>query len=70
MKFSKEKMLARIKKEGRSDLIDTQTIEIIENLDGCEAVESNWRKVVMGEPLLWVVGKNGHGEYVNEKDCE
>lgn len=70
MVFKKEKMLARIKAEGREEMVDGTVLAILENLDGQTANASNWRRQVYGEPVLWVVGKNGEGEYVNEKDCE
>ena len=70
MKFSKDKMIARIKKEGREDMIDGEVMAIMDNLDGQTAEASNWRRVVHGEPVMWVVGKDGHGTYVNEDDCE
>lgn len=70
MVFKKEKMLARIKAEGREEMVDGTVLAILENLDGQTATTSNWRRQVYGEPVLWVVGKNGEGEYVNEADCE
>ena len=70
MKFVKEKMFKRVTEAGKADLLDEKTIEIIDNLDGCEATSSCWERVVNDAPVLWVVGKNGKGEYVNEADCE
>ena len=70
MRFSKAKMIARIKKEGREDMIDNEVTAIMDNLDGQTAEASCWRRVVHGEPGLWVVGKDGNGQYVNEADCE
>ncbi len=69
MKFSKAKMMARIEKAGMLDMVDDEAREIMDNLDGQEATASCWNRVVRGEPVLWVVGKNGKGEYVNELDC-
>ena len=68
-RFSKEKMVARITADGRADMIDDEVISIMDNLDGCEASASCWRRQVYDEPVLWVVGKNGEGQYVNEDDC-
>ena len=62
-------MIDRITKEGRADMLDQKSLEIMDNLDGCEATAHNWENVVMDQPVLWVVGKNGKGEYVNELDC-
>ena len=70
MKFSKQKMIDRVTKEGNAYLIDDNIIKIMDNLDGCEASTSCWRRQVHDEPVLWVVGKDGTGEYVNEDDCE
>lgn len=69
MKFRKELMIERLTKEGLADKITEEIIAIMDNLDGQEAVENCWRRRVYDEPLLWVVGKNGKGEYVNELDC-
>ena len=69
MKFRKDLMIARLTKEGLGSQITQEIIEIMDNLDGQDASESCWRRRVHGEPLLWVVGKNGKGEYVNEMDC-
>ena len=69
MVFSKQKMIDRITKEGRAELIDEQALKIMDNLDGCEASASCWERVVKDEPVLWVIGKDGNGEYVNEADC-
>ena len=70
MVFRKQKMIDRITKEGRADMFDAQSLTIMDNLDGCEASASNWQRVVIGEPVMYVVGKNGKGDYVNELDCE
>lgn len=70
MVFSKKKMVDRITREGRADLIGPEEEAIMDNLDGQEATRSCWRRVVYGEPVLWVVGKDGNGNYVNERDCE
>ena len=69
MKFYKEKMIERVTNEGRADLITPDVIEIMDNLDGCDANPSCWERQVHGEPVYWVVGKDGTGQYVNEKDC-
>ncbi len=69
MYFSKEKMIERITNEGRADMIDDQIIAIMDNLDGRWASPSCWRRQVYDEPVLWVVGKDGNGKYVNEDDC-
>ena len=68
-KFSKARMIKRLKEEGRADKITDEIVEIMDNLDGQEASDSCWRRTVFGEPVCWVIGKNGEGAYVNEQDC-
>ena len=70
MRFSKQKMIDRVTREGRADMIDKQSLEIMTKLDGKEATTHCWRRRVYGEPVLWVDLGNGEGEYVNEDDCE
>lgn len=69
MKFSKQKMIERLTAEGRADAITEGIITIMDNLDGQEATASCWKRQVYGEPVLYVYGKDGQGEYVNEADC-
>ena len=69
MVFSKAKMVERLTAQGLADQITPEVTAIMDNLDGGYANPSNWRRVVYGEPVLWVVGKNGNGDYVNENDC-
>ena len=68
--FSKEKMVARLIAEGRTDSLTPDIEAIMDNLDGQEATEHCWNRQVYGSPVLWVIGKDGVGEYVNEQDCE
>ena len=70
MIFKKTKMVERLTKLGLTDKITPEIEAIMDNLDGQEAQASNWRRAVHGEPVFWVVGKNGEGDYVNEADCE
>ena len=67
--FKKQKMIDRLTAEGRADQITQDVLDIMDNLDGCKASASCWRRQVYDEPVLWVVGKDGNGEYVNENDC-
>lgn len=69
MKFSKQRMIDRLIKEGLTDKITGEIIAIMDNLDGQEANASCWRRQVLDEPVYYVTGKDGHGEYVNENDC-
>ena len=70
MKFSKQRMINRLTKEGRADQINAEILAIMDNLDGQPADENCWQRRVQGEPVYYVLGKDGHGEYVNEADCE
>ena len=70
MVFKKEKMIERLTKEGRANMITDEILAIMDNMDGCEASEQNWERQVKGEPVLYVYGKDGRGNYVNEEDCE
>lgn len=69
MRFVKERMIERVKAAGKEEMLTDDVMETMDNLDGCEATTSCWRRQVMMEPVLWVVGKNGEGEYVYEGDC-
>lgn len=69
MVFSKEKMIERLKKSGRGAEITADIVAIMDDLDGQEATSSCWDRWVKGEPVLWVIGKSGEGQYVNENDC-
>ena len=68
LKFSKAKMIERVTKEGRADLLTEDVLAIMDNLDGCKADASCWKRAVYHEPVYWVVGKDGKGAYVNEND--
>lgn len=70
MKFCKDRMIARLTEEGRADAITDEDLAIMENLDGQEVNTTCWRRTVYDEPVYWVVGKDGQGQYVNENDCE
>ena len=69
MKFSKELMIKRVTEAGLADLMTDEIRRIMDNLDGQHATTSCWERQVMGAPVLWVVGKDGTGQYVNEEDC-
>ncbi len=78
MVFSKKRMLERLEKEGRTEEVTPEMLEVMDCLDGGEAVEQCWNRVVKGEPVFFVNWKNGRpasysadvsGEYVNENDC-
>lgn len=70
MKFCKDRMIARLTEEGRADAITDEILAIMDNLDGQEVNITCWRRTVYDEPVYWVWVKDGHGQYVNENDCE
>ena len=70
MKFSKQKMIDRLKEEGRYNLITEDVRTTMDDLDGQVAKSNCWERIVNDEPVLWVIGKSGQGRYVNEVDCE
>ena len=69
MRFVKERMIERVKAAGKEEMLTEDVMKIMDNLDGCEATTSCWLRQVRMEPVMWVVGKNGEGEYVHEDDC-
>lgn len=70
MKFSKQKMIERVTREGRADMINEDVLAIMDNLDGQETHENSWRRQIYDEPVLAVQGKDGRWFTVNEEDCE
>lgn len=68
--FRKEKMIARLTREGLADQITPEIEAIMDNLDGQKANTYCWNNVVKGEPVAVVIGKDGKTEYVNENDCD
>lgn len=62
-------MIERLTKEGREKMITNEIMDIMDNLDGQKAIENCWERQVNNNPVYWVIGKNGKGEYVNENDC-
>ena len=69
--FRAEKMLNRIAREGKEDLLDDKTRDFILSLDGAEGDDYNWRSFVHGEPLVWIDETDEHeGAYVNVCDCD
>lgn len=69
MVFSKDRMIARITREGKANMITEEITRIMDNLDGQKADASCWNRRVYGEPVYWVIGKDGKGQYVHEDDC-
>lgn len=69
MKFSAAKMIARLEKEGRANLIDDKTREIMNKLDGKEA-EINRFKGLVYDQEEYIVYVDGKCYPVNKVDCE
>ena len=69
MKFSKAKMIARLEQEGRAHLIDDESIKIMDELDGKEAVKNDFKALIYGVEEYYVHTENGNYP-VNKLDCE
>lgn len=66
--FSKQKMLERLEKEGRSDQIDDESRQIMDALDGKEARKNDFKALIYGE-LEYYVSHEGENYPVNPNDC-
>lgn len=64
--FHSQKMLDRIIREGKQDLLDDETRNFILSLDGAEGTDYNWEMMVNGNELVYLVE---HRTYVNQEDC-
>lgn len=69
MHFSKERMLNRIKEEGRMNLVGPAELAIMDNLDGQPVSTANWNRQVRGDAVLSCQGKDGKVYDVAEVDC-
>lgn len=69
MVFSKEKMIARLKEEGRFEGLSNEVFSIMDNLDGQPVGTNSWNRRVKGEPVYTCMGKDGKSYDVNEEDC-
>lgn len=69
--FRAEKMISRAIREGKGDLLDDKTMEMIRALDGEPANDYNWESVVNGEKLALISATDKHPEmYVAVCDCD
>ena len=69
--FRAQKMLDRVKKEGKENLLDQQTIDFIWSLDGEIGNDYNWESFVNGNDMVWIPANDKHdGTYVALCDCE
>lgn len=66
--FSKQKMLERLEREGRSHQVDKKSLEIMDALDGKEAVKNDFKALIYDE-LEYFVRHNGQNYPVNPNDC-
>ena len=49
MVFSKEKMLARLEREGRTDEIDSESMEVMGQIDNQPVEKNHFKALVYGE---------------------
>ena len=69
--FRAEKMISRVIREGRGDMLDDATMKMIRLLDGEPANDYNWASVVNGENLALISKTDKHPEmYVAVCDCD
>lgn len=66
--FSKQKMLERLEREGRSHLIDEESQKIMDALDGKEARKNDFKALIYDE-LEYYVSYEGENYPVNPNDC-
>lgn len=67
--FSKDKMIARVKAEGKGDMLDQPTLAMMDMLDGLEAHPNRWRQTVHGEENAYYCELDGKQIPVNLLDC-
>jgi hypothetical protein len=65
--FRAQKMIDRIKAEGRGHLLDEPTLKTIWSLDGKKGTDYNWQSVTKGENVVWIEEAK---MYVNKDDCD
>lgn len=65
--FKAQKMIDRIKSEGREALLDEPTLQTIRALDGKTGTDYNWQSVVNNENMVWIEEAQ---MYVNKNDCD
>lgn len=65
--FRAQKMIDRVKAEGRENMLDEPTLETIRSLDGKTGTDYNFQSVVHDENLVWIEDAK---MYVNKNDCD
>lgn len=69
MVFRKSKMIARLEKEGKAHLIDEESKQIMDKLDGKEAIKNDFKALIYDVEEYYV--HTVDGDYpVNKLDCE
>ena len=72
--FKAEKMLERVRREGKAEYLTDEIKAQIKALDGKEGTTSNWRNRVYGEDVVWIprnpLDGSGEGVYVALCDCD
>lgn len=66
--FSKQKMLDRLEREGRTHQIDEESRKIMDALDGKEAIKNDFKALIYDE-LEYFVRHDGENFPVNPDDC-
>ena len=66
--FSKQKMMERLEREGRTHLIDEKSSLIMGMLDGKEAIKNDFKALVYDE-IEFIVRCDGEYYPVNVQDC-
>lgn len=71
MVFKAQKMIDRITKEGRANLLDETTLKFIKSLDNKIGNTYNWRAQVYGEDVVYIEKDSDQdGTYVALCDCD
>ena len=68
--FRKEKMLARIEREGLIHLVGPTELAIMDLLDGCEVKPNLWWQTVHLEDARYCTTADGMQYPVHPDDCE
>ena len=70
--FRAQKMLERIEREGKQDMLDEETRDFILKLDGKSGNDYNYMSFVRDEPLVWIEDEElaDKGVYVALCDCD
>lgn len=71
MVFRAQKMIDRVTREGRANLLDEKTLSFIHKLDNKIGTTYNWRSQVYGEDMVYIEkDEDQDGTYVALCDCE